>query len=70
MKIFETECGMKLQWRDWDKLHFEGGKPDKMAICRILNQSRNLTIHKGTTILLSSEALVFVFESFSTAKPK
>ena len=62
MKIFETGCGMK---RDRDKLHFEGGIRDKTLTCGIVSESRNLKIHEGTTLLLFSQALVFVFKRFS-----
>ena len=71
MKIFETKCGMKLQRRDRDKLHFEGGIQDKTATCGIVSESQNLKIQEGTTLLQFSQALVFVFERiFSTVKPK
>lgn len=38
IKVFEIGCGMKLQRRDRDKLHFEGGKWDNTGTCGIVNQ--------------------------------
>ena len=36
MDIFEKGCAMKLQQRDWDKLHFEGKIPDKTVTITII----------------------------------
>ena len=63
--MFEMGCGMKLQWRGRDKPHSEGAIWDKTLACGIMSESQNLKIHEGTTLVLLSQALVFIIDRIS-----
>ena len=70
VKNFEMECGMKLQQRDCNKLHFGGRIRDKMATCGIVSESQNLkpflsSVTHFTFVLSSLD--ICLQENFSTA---
>ena len=65
MNFFWDGKRMEFQRWDRDKLHFQGWIRDKTATCRIVSEPQNQKIHKGTTLLVFSQASVFVFERFS-----
>ena len=47
--IFKVRCGIKIQRRDLDMTYFESGVGP--ATCRILNESQNLKIQEGKTLI-------------------
>lgn len=70
IKISEIGCGMILQRRDRDKLHFEGGIWDKTTICGIVNQLHTSVFTKEGLYFCSVKPWYLSLIEFQQCKAK